>query len=258
MPKKTGICLNVGGNCSLAKSKEIQTADVTHFKCSECGRDLISKTPPPPPPSPILLVLIGILLIGGAVGLYFWFGTTSGTTLEQIRLNRSSHKLTLGTNDTLIVESTPIGVSATYHWTSDNEAVAVVNNGIVSAIGKGQATIIVQANGYDSIKASCIYSVESIEDNEKKGDDNALPPAPSGGTDLGYAIWTGKVDANGLPDDTNGRMYFKERHRISPNDDLERYAEAGESIVGEYVNGKLIQGKWYKKDNNVESIILGN
>lgn len=50
MPKKTGICLNVGGNCSLAKNKEIQTADVTHFKCSECGRDLISKTPPPPPP----------------------------------------------------------------------------------------------------------------------------------------------------------------------------------------------------------------
>lgn len=76
------------------------------------------------------------------------------------------------------------------------------------------------------------------------------------GLDLGYAVWTGKVK-DGKAHGANGRMVFKERHRIDPRDDKTRYAEAGEYIVGEYEEGKLIQGQWHKKDKNVEFISIG-
>ncbi|MBP3518807.1 MAG: hypothetical protein J6K31_10515 [Parabacteroides sp.] len=194
MPKKTGVCINIGGNCPKAKSREIQTADVSNFKCAHCGGELREKNGGGGGINKKLIAAIasGVLLIGGIGG----------------GLYKYSHKTI---TDTEVEMGTKVEAEET-----------------VAPTEKGTS--------------------------EKTN----LPPAPSNGTDLGYAVWTGKVDANGLPDDSNGRMYFKERHRISPNDDLERYAEAGESIVGEYVNGKLIQGKWYKKDNNIESIILGN
>ena len=40
MPKKTGICINVGGRCPKALSREKQEADVTNFKCAHCGSEL--------------------------------------------------------------------------------------------------------------------------------------------------------------------------------------------------------------------------
>lgn len=74
--------------------------------------------------------------------------------------------------------------------------------------------------------------------------------------DLGYAVWTGN-SVNGKPNDTNGRMTFKSRRLIDSRDDKERYAEAGDYIMGEYKNGKLIQGRWHKKDGNIEQIYIG-
>ena len=185
MPKKTGICINIGGNCPKAKNREIQTADVTNFKCEHCGSELREKSNEDDGINTKLIATIasGILLLGGiGGGLYKYF-------------NKSD---------------------------SDIE----VKETIVTA------------------KEEASKSTNSLS-------------KPTNGTDLGYAVWTGQVDENGLPNDTNGRMYFNERHRISPNDDQERYAEIGESIVGEYVNGKLVQGKWYKKDGNVEVIMMG-
>lgn len=79
---------------------------------------------------------------------------------------------------------------------------------------------------------------------------------PEKGLDLGYAVWTGTVK-NGKPDGSNGRMVFKERHQIDPRDEKKRFAEAGEYIVGEYMNGKLVQGQWHKKDGNIEFISIG-
>ena len=37
MPKKIGICINVGGRCPKALSREKQEVDVTNFKCAHCG-----------------------------------------------------------------------------------------------------------------------------------------------------------------------------------------------------------------------------
>ncbi len=184
MPKKTGICINIGGNCPKAKNRELQTADVTNFKCAHCGGELREKTIGTGTNTKMIAAIASAVLVLGGIGggLYKYF-----------------HKSSPGVK----VETTVVK--------TEEEAPKSTN----------------------------------------------LPSKPTNGTDLGYAVWTGQVDENGLPNDTNGRMYFNERHRISPNDDQERYAEAGESIIGEYVNGKLVQGKWYKKDGNVEVIMMG-
>lgn len=220
MPKKTGICLNIGGNCSKARNKEIQTADVTHFVCEECGKDLMEKVIKVIPwyKKPALMIPAAVLLIGGgAAGAYF---VSSGETA-------SSGINTNTPTDEVVVEQTAPDSSDPETTTGQTE------------------------------EPETAQEIQANTTKESSGETATLS-TPSNGTDLGYAVWTGNVDANGLPNDTGGRMYFKERHRISPNDDRERYAEAGESIVGEYKNGKLIQGKWYKKDKNVEFITLGN
>ncbi|WP_418833146.1 hypothetical protein [Parabacteroides johnsonii] len=185
MPKKTGVCINIGGNCPKAKNREIQTADVTNFKCEHCGRELREKSNGGGGINTKLIAAIasGILVLGGIGGGFY-----------------------------------------KYFHKSDSDT---------------------------EVKKTVVTPKEDTPENTN------LLSKPTNGTDLGYAVWTGQVDENGLPNDTNGRMYFNERHRISPNDDQERYAEIGESIVGEYVNGKLVQGKWYKKDGNVEVIMMG-
>lgn len=75
--------------------------------------------------------------------------------------------------------------------------------------------------------------------------------------DLGYATWKGALK-NGLPNDENGTMTYKENHRIDSRDPQARVAEPGDYIIGEYADGKLVQGIWYDKNNTVKgSIIIG-
>ena len=84
-------------------------------------------------------------------------------------------------------------------------------------------------------------------------------PAPTGGVvtkDLGYAVWIGKMK-NGKPHDVQGTLKFKTNHIIDTRDDKGRTAGPGDQVIGTFEDGHLTNGKWYKADGNVESIILG-
>lgn len=87
----------------------------------------------------------------------------------------------------------------------------------------------------------------------------AKPSAKPASTkkDLGYAIWKGRTK-NGLPDDENGTMTYKTQHLIDNRDPQGRVAEPGDYIIGEFSEGKLVQGIWYDCTNTVKgSIIIG-
>ena len=73
--------------------------------------------------------------------------------------------------------------------------------------------------------------------------------------DLQYAVWTGKVK-NGKLHDVQGTLKFKVKHIIESRDEKKRMANPGDKVIGTFENGHLTQGKWYKSDGNVESIIL--
>lgn len=104
-----------------------------------------------------------------------------------------------------------------------------------------------------------VEEVPPVEDAkpENKPVENKPAVSTSRSKDLGYATWKGALK-NGQPNDENGTMTYKESHRIDSRDPQARVAEPGDYIIGEFVDGKLVQGIWYDKSNTVKgSIIIG-
>lgn len=73
---------------------------------------------------------------------------------------------------------------------------------------------------------------------------------------LSYGKWSGSWKS-GKPNGT-GTMRYTEEHLIDSRDPQKRVAQAGDYIIGEFANGRLVQGVWYDSSNNVKgSIIIG-
>ena len=82
MPKKIGLCINVGGQCPKALKREKQEADVTNFKCAHCGselREFKGSTGPDWKKIAIGGVAVAVLLGGGA---YFAFSGDKSSDAE--------------------------------------------------------------------------------------------------------------------------------------------------------------------------------
>lgn len=82
--------------------------------------------------------------------------------LDSISLNKSEEELVVGQTDTLNIKYNPENVTeeVSVSWSSSNEEVATVDNGIVTALKAGTTTITANANGK---LASCVYTVKDIE-----------------------------------------------------------------------------------------------
>jgi hypothetical protein len=79
----------------------------------------------------------------------------------------------------------------------------------------------------------------------------------TGSKNLGYATFRGALK-NGKPHDVNGRLVFKTSHIIDSRDLKGRVAEPGDYVIGEFYDGHLVQGIWYRNDHQVKgSIIIG-
>lgn len=84
----------------------------------------------------------------------------------------------------------------------------------------------------------------------------AQPKEPTASTHkLPYGTWSGGWK-NGQPNG-NGTMTYSTSHVIDSRDPKGREAQAGEYVIGEWDNGHLVQGRWFKNDGSKESIIIG-
>ena len=156
MPKKTGICINVGGRCPKALSREKQEADVTNFKCEHCGgelREFKGSTGPDWKKIAIIGTAAAALLGGGA---YFAFSGGG----ENITLNKTTASVFEGDVDTLKAIVKPEDAGYTLRWASNNPDVATVDNGVVTFHLKGNVKIGVQVNENKDLKAFCDYTVD--------------------------------------------------------------------------------------------------
>ncbi len=156
MPKKTGICINVGGRCPKALSREKQEADVTNFKCEHCGgelREFKGSTGPDWKKIAIIGTAAAALLGGGA---YFAFSGGG----ESITLNKTTASVFEGDVDTLKAIVKPEDAGYTLRWASNNPDVATVDNGVVTFHLKGNVKIGVQVNENKELKAFCDYIVD--------------------------------------------------------------------------------------------------
>lgn len=278
MATKKGICKNVF-NCSKADSNEVQEIDeFSNFKCSECEAELEDVNSPHGGGKSSSKskwkkwagIAAVVVCCGG--GIYFALsGTGKGTPVTDPVINTDSvsvlpiedpvtvvmvesmafmekdMNLASGEEKQLNIDCTPGNASEEVTWSSSDETVARVNSsGAITGVATGNATITATAKN-SGVTASILAKVKGRVET---------PPVESGTKDLGYAIWTGKMK-NGKPHDTQGTLKFKTSHVIDSRDEKGRVAGPGDTVIGTFENGHLTQGKWYKKDGNVESVILG-
>ena len=156
MPKKIGICINVGGQCPKALKREKQEADVTNFKCAHCGSELREFKGSTGPDWKKIAIggVAAAALIGG--GAYFAFSGGG----ESITLNKTTASVFEGDVDTLKAIVKPEDAGYTLRWASNNPDVATVDNGIVTFHSKGNVKIGVQVNENKELKAFCNYTVD--------------------------------------------------------------------------------------------------
>ena len=272
----TGKCVNIGKPCSKALKRYVIEADKTNFVCSECGGKLVpcdgpvtdpdslkkegtgipSKTITPPPSKKLIFIIGGIValaVIGGGTA-YYLNSSEERPIPTKLEIVDYDPALWVGTTDTLTVKSTPADAKATYIWSSSNESVATVMDGIVRVVGEGETTITVKVKGNEEISASAKFFAENYEETpvdepKGKGQETQKPvstPA-SDKLDLGFATYQGDIK-NGKPEG-NGTMTFKSRH-IIPGSKGDIVAEPGEYVVGTWRNGEVNLVTLHQKNGN--------
>lgn len=277
MSQKKGICKNYG-ECDLADEKIIQERDSSEeFICEnpQCRQRLYELEPPKPPKPPIGWIILGVVLIVIIVVVILLM-KNRGIETEPLALtlNKTNVELEVTDADTLGVTVTPDGTNVSISWLSDNEEVATVTNGIVTAKTVGEARVIIVAKTEtEELRDTCIYTVlpksnggtilvPEPEPITPEAGDSKKTPNPSttsttleeGYWDLGYATYQGTMK-NGKPHGNHNTMDFKERHLVPGTSTV--YAEAGEKVIGNFRNGKLNDGTLHRKSGNIVSVREG-
>lgn len=118
-----------------------------------------------------------------------------------------------------------------------------------------------EAMGKDSIQEEQVTSVPVVEQKaiavEKKEPKTSVRESQPTSSEhkLSYGVWKGGWK-NGQPHDTHGTMKYTSNHLIDSRDPKQRMAEPGDYVIGEWSNGKLVQGVWYDRSNTVKGSIL--
>ncbi len=303
---KKGKCVNIGLPCSKALKKEIQEVDSLNFICPECGQPLVevvgiggnkgqkgTNEPKNPrdfvhePPKTFLqkygkVIGIGVGVLAIAGGAYAFLGGGSDTletvSAERISLSKSTGTLVIGDHDTLSVAISPEESSPTLFWASSNTDVLTVENGVVTAVGEGTASVGVRVQENKDIKAFCKYTITAksesvaesseIQETVKKSNESKKTIEPKQTTPArdvdnvtDMTVANGKYSGpvkNGKPHGFGGRLVFTRTAVINNSDIKKRTASPGEYIQGQFVNGVFTIGKHYDANGNlIESLNFG-
>lgn len=267
MAIKKGVCKNYG-ECDLADERKIQEVDSADFVCEECGRPLSEceggnkKTTAPNPKKKFLIAgIAGLAVIGGGIAAIFGLSgkdTPDGGTIKNVSLSKSQDSLVVGNNDTLKAFVSPIGITSTLKWASSDTTVLKVENGIVTAVGEGNAKIGVQVQENKELKAFCSYTVtkadiiiedsivteveDTISSKPKENKKKSLPSQNGNVTNMSVSNgkYTGPIK-NGKPHGL-GKLVFTRTAVINRSDSKQRTAQAGEYVQGQFVNGTFTIG----------------
>ena len=219
-----GICLN--DNCLKCKNKEVQQISARKdFVCEECGKPLRECPPPKSGPNKMVIAAIAAVIVI-AVGVGCFLGFSGGDTPESTPV------------DSLNVQRDSLSQSS--------DTVTVVRTDTIKQID----TVTIEKT-VEKVETPKAIKTTTTTTKTSKASGSA-----KGSINLGYAKFTGTV-SGGKPNG-QGTMRFTSSHVIDSRDPKGRVADAGDYVIGEWVSGKLVQGRWYGSDNNVKgSIIIG-
>ncbi|MCD7724781.1 MAG: hypothetical protein LUI12_04410 [Clostridiales bacterium] len=95
----------------------------------------------------------------------FVFGNELEKPATALSLNKTSMALQkVGDSGSLAAVTAPVGSDSNLTWTSENESVATVEDGVVKAVGKGTTVIRVAAEEDESVYAECKVAVAGAAD----------------------------------------------------------------------------------------------
>lgn len=161
--------------------------------------------------------------------------------IESVSLNHTT--LNLKENGTATLTASVLPEKATdksVAWSSSDKAIAKVdNNGEVTGIKAGTATITTKAVADNSKFAKCVVTVEKEGETTKT---------------YSFGKYEGKL-VNGRPDG-QGTMYYTCRVQIAKHGRNTQYAEKGDVLVGTWGNGDIVNGNLYDSSNNQKAAIL--
>lgn len=232
MAKIKGVCHNYDG-CDKAAEKIVQEAEKSNFVCEECGKPLypIKKGPKPAGDGKRIATLIAIfggaaLVIGGIV-----YGIVFG--VQKSRENAEAERIEIARQDSIRAA----------------EAAEQARLDSIKALEEAAEAARLAEEAAAAAEQARLDSIKAAEEAAK-----AVKKVSKGSLD--YGKWSGAWK-NGQPNGTGTMTYTKE-HLIDSRDPKKRVAQPGDYIIGEFSNGRLVQGKWFDASNNVKgSIIIG-
>ena len=232
MAKIKGVCHNYDG-CDKAAEKIVQEAEKSNFVCEECGKPLypINKGPKPAGDGKRIATLIAIfggaaLVIGGIV-----YGIVFG--VQKSRENAEAERIEIARQDSIRAA----------------EAAEQARLDSIKALEEAAEAARLAEEAAAAAEQARLDSIKAAEEAAK-----AVKKVSKGSLD--YGKWSGAWK-NGQPNGTGTMTYTKE-HLIDSRDPKKRVAQPGDYIIGEFSNGRLVQGKWFDASNNVKgSIIIG-
>lgn len=225
--ERKGICKNVGV-CSKANKVQIITDDDADFVCLECGEELQpyveDKVPEKSKSKTPILIGVAVIVLAIIIGCLFAF--TGGSNEPEVAA----------------VDSTKVDSSDV----AKTDTVTIVKTDTIKQID----TVTIEKT-VEKVETPKATKTTTTTTKTSKASGTA-----KGSVNLGYAKFTGTV-SGGKPNG-QGTMRFTSSHVIDSRDPKGRVADAGDYVIGEWVSGKLVQGRWYGSDNNVKgSIIIG-
>lgn len=173
-------------------------------------------------------------------------------SVKQLSIVGGDITLKEGGNQQLSMTVEPEKHDEVISWSSDNEAVATVDNtGVVTAVRQGTTNIKITADG-SGVSASIKVTVKRDSGSGGSGGGGSRVGETTGqGTKVfSYGKYIGSLK-NGLPDGT-GKLTFTRSYQLNS----EHTAQAGEYIQGIFENGKPTFVTYYKNDGTVTKIKL--
>lgn len=235
MSTKKGICPN-REICEKAQNKEIQERDLLDFVCEECGHELEEYHEPVKKKRP--------------VALYAAIGVVAVVVIAVVIYLLCAPKSEVVYPETLVAET---------------DSTEIVTSDTVAAVTETVADTVESTVDTTHVAVDTVAVVAPIEElpvvEEKKAPAPTHSAAPKSQVttpsnhNLGYATWTGGM-RNGNPHG-NGTMTYTQSRTIDSRDSKNRVAQSGEYVIGEWDNGHLVQGRWFKRDGSKEVIIIG-
>lgn len=165
-----GICTNLdkdgnGNPCPNCKSKEkIKLSIRDEFVCPECGEPLTKIKGGGSTNWKVIGTIAAsvLVLIGLGVGAYFLFFNKKIPT--SIKLDKTTLTMTVGESVLINPSVEPKDVKVTYIFKKKGNNIQVTNGGEVTALKKGEATILVKCEENPDIRAICEVEVKEAED----------------------------------------------------------------------------------------------